>query len=375
MNQSKEKQQKQESGRTHLELKHLTLKPQEVETEITKELINAGIPVISDVAQLPGVMRFDTPHLSNHHKAESFMVVQLPLIVQNEMRDLLERKFPQYKEDGNGVVFFSGHMNADNIFFKKIEEVKELDHLPDVLITNDVNSLYHRFDIINENNFDTFQYVANPAFSGTGLVKPGMVMRYLAVDALVFVVDRTKYEQSAFPREWYELLHPALEKKVVFCGKTDFFCQTIYVHYVRDFGLNALKQLNRNTLETMHPVDMINTLQAGNKCNAKIYVMPYSYARMFEHYIDYQVIWPEDGAIVLPVQMLVKKGAYERNKEIIHLLTSAEAGKVFALNGLIPINRNTDCSFCKGKLNWLGWDFLKSTDLVELKRDIQTYLS
>lgn len=360
------------SKEAEISAKRISQKPARTETEATIELINSGVSATP--LQL-GKVVFDTPHLSKHNKAGNFMVVHLPLMVQNEIQDLIERKFPQYRTDGTGIVFFRGQMNADNIFFKRIEEIKQISHLPDIMITTDVNSLYHSDESINENNFEVFQYTAHPAFSGTGLVKPGIAMRYLAADALVFVIDRTMYEQSSFPGEWYELLHPALEKRIVFCGDKDFYCHTIYAHYVRDFGLDALKQLNKNTCETMHPVDMIHALQSGCKNAASIYVMPYSYARMIENHIDYQIVWPEDGAIILPVQMLVKKGTYERNKDLISLLTSAEAGRVFALNGLIPVNRNTDCGFSCGKLNWLGWDFLKSTDLKELKKDIVACLA
>lgn len=353
--------------------KRMTLRPLGVSSESTIKLCEELSGFRTNGMQL-GNVKFDSPHLSNHNKTECFMVAQFPLMVQNEMQDLIERKLPQYRGDGNGVVFFRGQVTSDNIFFNKIEELENVNNLPDILITSDINSLYHRCDMINEHYFDVFQYAAHPVYSGTGLAKQGEVMRYLAADALVLVVDRTKYEHSAFPREWYELLHPALERSIVFCGDRDFYNHTLYAHFVRDFGLNALKQLRKNMHETMHPIDMVRALQSGNTVDAKIYVMPYSYARMVENYIDYQIIWPEDGAIILPVQMLVKKGSYERNKDLISLLTSAEAGKVFALSGLIPVNRNTDCSFVCGRLNWLGWDFLKSTDLRVLKKDICHYL-
>lgn len=357
-----------------LNIDHIHQKPVGTTDDLTEELKQTGMPLFTERDVRIGSLKFDTPHLHKHQKADNFMVAVLPLMVQNEVKDLISRKFPEYA-DNHGVTFFHGHLYPENIFYRKIEDMQQTRSLPDILITSDLNTLYHRSDILRSGYFEIFQYAAHSAFAGSGLVKPGNAMRFLAADCMVIVADRNKYMQSQMPREWYELLHPQLNESIVFCGETDFFCHTTYAHFVRDYGLNVLTKLKQNIAATIHPIEMIKTLTEGNRTGARLFVMPYSYARLLEQNINYQIIWPEDGAIILPVQMLVKKSALEKHKKLIDLFTSAEMGRVFALSGLIPVNVNTGVEFQYGKLNWLGWNFLQTQNISELKRNINNNLN
>ncbi|MDD3079214.1 MAG: ABC transporter substrate-binding protein [Paludibacter sp.] len=353
----------------------VTQKPPVHETEITKALIESGMPIISNTNMLPGTIKYDTPHLSRHNKTENFLVALLPFNIQNQVKDLFERKFPDYTGEGKGTVFFNGHIHAENIFYKRIEELDNVKKYPEILISCDINSTFYKPELLNENNFESFRYSVNKAFSGTNIENAYKVIRFLAADAMVMLIDRSKYMQSQAPCEWYELLHPALEQGIAFCGETDYFCDTVYAHFVRDFGLKAVEQLKNNTLCRMHPVEMLRELKAGNKNGAKVYVIPYSYARMVENIIDFQVIRPRDGAIILPVQMLVKKGCSEKHKELINFMTGSEMGRLFALNGFVPINKNVECNIPDNSLNWIGWDFLKNENFPELKRNINQLLN
>ncbi len=270
---------------------------------------------------------------------------------------------------------FKGHLKPENIFFKQIDKIETASKLPDILITSDINSLYHRRDIITEKKFEIFQYDASPVFKKSGLVQTETPMRFIAADAMVIVADRNKYMQTQMPREWYELLHPALNASIVFCNATDSFCHTVYAHFIRDYGMNVLKQLKSNTFQSMHPIEMVQTLTEGNKTQAQLFVMPYSYARLLEQNINYQVIWPDDGAILLPIQMLIKKGVSDKYKKIIDLFTGSEMGNLLALNGFIPVNTKSVIDFRFGKLNWLGWNFINESDLKSIKQKIITHLS
>jgi len=77
---------------------------------------------------------------------------------------------------------------------------------------------------------------------------------------------------------------------------------------------------------------MLLSINSGNKINASIYVMPYSYAKNIQNKLDYEIVWPNDGAILIPIQMLIKKGVYEKYNDVIRFLIGEEAGKMLPEN-------------------------------------------
>jgi ABC-type Fe3+ transport system substrate-binding protein len=357
---------------------HISQKPSNSETEITQSLLHGDFPIRvmnADDYRL-GTVKFDTPHLSRHNKVPNFLVAILPVTIQEEFKSLFGNKFPAYAGDGKGTVLYSGHIHLDNISYSRIESFSTIHQFPDIFISSDINCLYHRKSkLLNERNFEAFRYSMNPAFSDSGMEHPSKLFRYLAADAMVMVADRNKFRNRQLPREWYELLNPALNSDIIFCGDIDFHCNTTFIHFVKYYGFPAIEQLTKNTLCRIHPSEMLESINSGNKLDASVYVMPYSYARHIQNNIDYQVIWPEDGAIALPIQMLVKKGAYEKHKELIRYLTGSDMGKLFAANGLVPANRNTDFEAPGEKLNWIGWDFLQEMDMTETKNEIRRIFS
>jgi ABC-type Fe3+ transport system substrate-binding protein len=359
----------QSATETPVSLNRINQKP--THSGIPRELLGGNIPAMPANDIRLGAVRYDTPHLSKHNKAENFMVAILPSLLQKSFVSFFEQKFPNFSGDGKGTVFFNGYLHPDNIFFNRIENLKSAHQFPDILITSDLNSLYHKPNkLINEHFFETFRYGFSKALAGTGMEYPDSIFRFLAADAMVLVADKRRFDMLQTPREWYELLNPAFAGKIIFCGEEDFYNHTMYAHFVRDFGLKAVTQLVTNTMLTLHPSEMLEVLRHDNVLKASVYVMPFSYARLIENKSDFQIIWPEDGAVLLPIQMLVKKGKYYDYKEIIRHITSSEAGKLFASAGFIPVNKNTECTFVPNKPNWIGWDFLNSEDIPEIKADI-----
>ncbi len=356
------------------QLNRVNQKPTGKISEITLDLLNSGLPVMQSNDFRLGTVKFDTPHLQKHSKTDTFMVAMLPQLIQQEFESFFLKKFPDIAQHGNGIIFHKGFIRQDNIFFSKIEKINSILQFPDLLITTDINSLYHNSKrLLSKQNFDTFQYRMNEAFTGIGLENTYTVFRFLAADGLVMVADKAKFDYSPMPEEWYELLHPAFANKLAFCGDIDFNCNTLHMHFVRDFGMGAIGQLLQNTLARLHPAHMLEAIQDGNRLGASVYIMPFSYARQIENNSDYQIIWPKDGAIMLPVQLLVKKGAYNRYKEIIRFLTGSEMGQLFASKGFVPVNVYTE-NIAYGKMNWIGWDFLEQENIVDVKHEISKLL-
>jgi len=228
--------------------------------------------------------------------------------------------------------------------------------------------------LLNDRNFETFHYPLHSIYSATKINHPSNVFGYLAAEAMVMVVDKVKYETTQLPVEWYELLNPTLVNSIVFSGDRDFHCNTVFSHFVKEYGFEAINQLSKNMLIRIHPEEMVNIIDSGNKINAAIFVMPYSYAKNIQNRLDYEIIWPNDGAILLPVQMLIKKGAYEKYKDVIQFLTGEGVGKMFEEHGLVATNRRVKNRFPGHKLNWIGWNFLKNSEIHMIKEKIRELL-
>ena len=354
----------------------MTQKPGNVETSTTCELLGGGsvFPIMSDKEMNMGVVRYDTPHLKKH-KANTFIVSILPVALQPAFKSLFAEKFPHYAEDGHGSVVFNGSTYLENVFYNKIETLTSASQFPDILISTDVNSLYHRSSrLLNDRNFETFHYSLHSAYAGTNIKHPANVFGFMGAEAMVMVVDRSKYENTQLPREWYELLSPSLKSSIVFCGDRDFHCNTVFLHFVKEYGYEAVNLLSKNSLIRIHPEEMLHSIDSGNKINASIYVMPYSYAKNIQNKLDYEIIWPNDGAILLPIQLLIKKGTLEKHKEVIRFLMGEEVGKMFEEHGLVATNSKVKNQFPSRKLNWIGWDFLKKNELTTIKEKIREFL-
>jgi len=354
----------------------MTQKPGNAETSTTRELLGGSsiFPIMSDKEMNMGVVRYDTPHLKKH-KANTFIVSILPVALQPAFKSLFAEKFPHYAEDGHGSVVFNGSTYLENVFYNKIETLTSASQFPDILISTDVNSLYHRSSrLLNDRNFETFHYSLHSAYAGTNIKHPANVFGFLGAEAMVMVVDRSKYENTQLPREWYELLSPSLKSSIVFCGDRDFHCNTVFLHFVKEYGYEAVNLLSKNSLIRIHPEEMLHSIDSGNKINASIYVMPYSYAKNIQNKLDYEIIWPNDGAILLPIQLLIKKGTLEKHKEVIRFLMGEEVGKMFEEHGLVATNSKVKNQFPSRKLNWIGWDFLKKNELTTIKEKIREFL-
>ena len=87
------------------------------------------------------------------------------------------------------------------------------------------------------------------------------------------------------------------------------------------------------------------------------------------------MIWPNDGALLIPIQLLVKKGAYRQHQEVIKFLTGEIAGKIFERQGLLATHPDTCREYPQHKLSWMGWNFLENSNLAIMKEDIITILA
>lgn len=305
-----------------------------------------------------------------------FMVSILPDSLQSAFKEVFLDAFPQYTVAGS--VLWAKNGGYTTSFEQQIESLASAAPLPDILITQDFNCLYHRNfknNLLNKNNFETLQLPLHPAYVDQKIAHPCGLLSILATDALVLVANKMKFDIKRLPSEWYELLHPVFHKSIALCSEPKSFCKTVFYHFIKVYGYDGVKQLIGNMSEQLTPEAMLATIRSGKPTDTAVYVMPYSYAQKIEDKINYKVIWPNDGALLIPIQLLVKKGAYRQHQEVIKFLTGEIAGKIFERQGLLATHPDTCREYPQHKLSWMGWNFLENSNLAIMKEDIITILA
>lgn len=299
------------------------------------------------------------------------LLALMPCGLRNSFKAALYERFPQYVNDlgESEKLIIDGNLNYEKSFYEDINRIKSIEHLPDILITADINSFYHQDflkNFLNKENFEVFKSDINPSYEKAGYYHPEGLFAMLPANLLVIVADISKVAESEMPQNWTDLLKPEWERKIALRGDKDFFCNAVFFPYLKRYGFDALKALAKNTAIGLHPSQMVKMMNNDHTDDISIYVMPYTFYRNVKNKDRFIMIWPFEGGIVSPVQMLVKKGKYEEHQEIIDFILSHEMRDRMLQLGY-PGDVQTEIRL----LNWIGWDYIYSHDIQHEKEEMQ----
>jgi ABC-type Fe3+ transport system substrate-binding protein len=173
------------------------------------------------------------------------------------------------------------------------------------------------------------------------------------------------------PESWLDILDVSFAGDLTLRGDTDFFCNAMFFPFMKSTGDEAIKKLGRNTAKGLHPSQMVKTLNSGNEGGTSIYAMPYSFALKVRDTNRFKIVFPVEGAIVSPVQMLVKKGTYIKHKPLIDYILSEEMAVVLAQSGFPAAHPASENKLPSNALKWIGWDFIQKNDIKACKELMQ----
>lgn len=300
----------------------------------------------------------------NSHK----LLVLLPHAIQEVFKTLLSQKFP-FLEKSLYAESISTHPGLTGRYFKTLKS------LPEILITSGSGSV-HEMAFLNKllttENFEILKHPLHPMFRHTSMAHPKHLMAYIAAEPLVMVIDQTHFTCTQAPAEWYELLNPKLDKSIVFPAKNGHYGNTIYFPFLHNYGFRAIDQLKQNTNTILSPSDMLTAIGLNKLSEIKVYVMPYSYALKAVRYPQMRMVWPTEGAVAIPIQMLVKKGAYNENTKLIDFILGQEMGNALARSGIAVADANTVQHFPGDAVQLQSWDFLKKCNTKQIRNKLQS---
>ena len=211
----------------------------------------------------------------------------------------------------------------------------------------------------------------HPACLAAGLPDPEGVFRLFSLVPQVFLVDQQKLGGRPVPRVWADLLEPCYEDAIVFGGWRPRdqgpywdFNTYLLLFLAQAFGFDALDAFGGNVKHLLHNIRSAKRVGSSSEETGAITIMPWLQAELCPHRQRAQVVWPEDGALAMPIGYMVQSGEEGRLAPLRDYLTGAALGRELGRN-CYPASAAAYAGLPEGaRLRWPGWDFVRSHDLA-----------
>ncbi len=186
----------------------------------------------------------------------------------------------------------------------------------------------------------------------------------------VMMIDRLKLGNRPMPRRWEDLLDPLYEGDVTIGGSGDEVNELLLLEAFARGGAAGVRRLARNVKMIWHAAQMAKTAGSGSPDGAAIYILPWFFAKTCPRVGVVEIVWPEDGALVNPMYVLVKKDFPAALQPLRDYVLGPEFGRAIAESFFPSPHPAVVNPLPEGaRFKWLGWDYIHNHDLeAELKR-------
>jgi ABC-type Fe3+ transport system substrate-binding protein len=260
--------------------------------------------------------------------------------------------------------------------FLNVAQAKTLDDLPDIMIAPGISRFFYPDFVETFRNSGCFQSACPhpPAelYKDLNLVDPDGYYDVIAFNPLVFLIDKTRHPDLPEPRRWADLLNPCYEGLVAYRGHKDTtFCESVLLTIYQEFGYEGIIALAKTVKSKLHPAEMAKFAGSGSPDAPAVSVIPVFFANTVRPSPAVSVVWPEDGAAVNPLVMLVKKEAPEALRELGSYMAGEEIGRIMHSAGYYSVHPNLETpDFMSGAYKWVGWDFVFGNDISKLLKEL-----
>ena len=270
-----------------------------------------------------------------------------------------------------------GNANYEVMWMDESSHIPLKEELPKIIISAGVNSFYRndfRTKAIEEQYFKEVKGIEDELTENDLSDLEGNY-HIMALNYLVMVVDLTKLENRDIPKSWEELLNSSFKNEIAIRGKKGKYCETTLLAIYKDYGMEGIIKLSELVGYGGHPAQMVKNAGKGIKESPTISVIPYFYAKLLKNNKNVKVVWPEEGAIISPVTLLVQRGISKNLENVVNYFISEEVRNICKNASLPnPIDYLKYLRENNYKLNWIGWDFIRNNDINKLLLELNHIL-
>lgn len=209
----------------------------------------------------------------------------------------------------------------------------------------------------------------NDILASHGLLDPYQNFTMLATDAVVIVADLKLAGNLPLPQRWSDFLEPEYADTLSLCGRheSEGFSPPMLLAMQQASGFDGLRRFARAVGGACHPAQMSKLAGRGKPEGFPFNAIPLFFAETISDRDDVQIIWPEDGALAVPMTMLFKSDADERQQLMARYFTSLPAAQICSNAWFPALHPAVDNSHLPGRtLKWIGWDLLYDPSFEEL---------
>jgi ABC-type Fe3+ transport system substrate-binding protein len=210
-----------------------------------------------------------------------------------------------------------------------------------------------------------------------GLPDPEGCFRLFGFVPFVWLIDERRLQGRPRPRAWSDLLDPMWQGEIVFGGHRSHedASYSEYNGFLLDclhseFGLAGVRAFAPNVRHLQHNVRTATLSGSNSSRVGTIAILPWMQAELCPRRERIGVVWPEDGALTMPMAYLSQPGAEARLQPIIDYLTGDALAAVLARN-CYP-SSGPRCSLAPlptgARLKWPGWDYFRHRDMTLISR-------
>ncbi len=197
-----------------------------------------------------------------------------------------------------------------------------------------------------------------------GMEDPRGIFRLISGIPLVFVADEGQLAGRPTPESWADLVKPEWEKQLCYADDGHLLDSILLAYFWKSFGEEGLRQFRKNCLVGAHPSQMIKA--GGLQERPAVFILPYIFAQIKAKEAGMRVIWPKEGAAILPLAVTICRDAGPGEHRLAEFLCGADCGRTLVRQGQFPSSCPQVENGLPGRLLWLGWDYLYRQDMIAL---------
>lgn len=183
--------------------------------------------------------------------------------------------------------------------------------------------------------------------------------RYLITGAAPAVFIRNKKRGEDHDLSWKNLCNEKFSATIATPLAALELQKGIAHQLYSDFGEHGVQTFIERIQSEHHPAEMVKQINRNKLNHIDLFIVPWFFTTMLNH-DDFEVVWPSDGAIALPLILSIRDDSLPQTDEIAQYLYSDVLANVLSADGLYPSSHRSVKQTLPdhATFRWIGWEHL-----------------